>query len=129
MSKKVLIFDDDADVLSICSYLLKKLGWEVYTRLDCNNIVDVVREAAPDVILMDNWIPDTGGIIATRTLKAHPEFRHIPVIYFSANHDVKNLSVQAGADVYLEKPFDISQLEQIINAAISPAGPDLNIPN
>ncbi len=116
MPKKILIFDDDSDILSICTYILQELGWEVHTRLDCNNILDVVKKVKPDVILMDNWIPDTGGIIATQTIKADPVFKTIPVIYFSANHDIKNLSIQAGADTYLEKPFDISQFEEIINS-------------
>ena len=115
--KRILIFDDDTDILSICTYILEEMGWQVHTRTDCNNIINTVKETKPDVILMDNWIPDTGGIIATQTLKAHHDYKHIPVIYFSANHDIKNLSKQAGADTYLEKPFDITQFEKIINLA------------
>lgn len=115
--KRILIFDDDTDILSICTYLLEEMGWQVHTRTDCNNIINTVRETKPSVILMDNWIPDTGGIVATQTLKAHNEYKNIPVIYFSANHDIKNLSKQAGADNYLEKPFDIIQFEKIINLA------------
>lgn len=119
-TKKVLIFDDDKDILSICKYILQDLGWEVHTRLDCTNILKVIENILPTVILMDNWIPQTGGIVATQTIKAHPQFKSIPVIYFSANHDIKNLSIEAGADTYLEKPFDISQFEAIINSVIVP---------
>lgn len=119
MQRRILIFDDDNDILSICTYILQELGWEVHTRLNCNNILEVIKEVIPNVILMDNWIPDTGGIVATQLIKAHPDFKSIPVIYFSANHDIKNLSVQAGADTYLEKPFDILQFEQIINSVSS----------
>ena len=72
----------------------------------------------PDVILMDNWIPDTGGIIATQLLKADAELKNIPVIYFSANHDIKNLSSEAGADTYLAKPFDIADFESVINSVL-----------
>ena len=115
MSKKILVLDDDVDILSICKYILEDLGWSVETRTNCNNIIEMVQSIKPDVILMDNWIPDTGGIVATQTLKASPELKHIPIIYFSANHDIKNLSAEAGANTYLEKPFDISQFEEIIN--------------
>lgn len=118
MAKKILIMDDDTDILSICKYILEELGWHVETRTNCNNIIDIVRQVQPDVILMDNWIPDTGGIVATKTIKAHPEFKTIPIIYFSANHDIRNLSSQAGADTFLEKPFDITQFEDIINSVI-----------
>jgi two-component system cell cycle response regulator DivK len=117
MPKRILICDDDSDILSICQFILGEIGLEVHTRTDCNNIISVVDEIRPDVILMDNWIPDTGGIIATRTLKQHPEFKKIPVIYFSANTDIKLLASEAGADSYLAKPFDISDLEKAIASA------------
>jgi two-component system cell cycle response regulator DivK len=115
MSKRVMIFDDDLDILSICSYILEEQGWDVHTSTHCNNIIENVGKVKPDVILMDNWIPETGGIIATQTLKKHPEFKDIPVIYFSANNDIQSLAKQAGADTYLEKPFDLTELEEIIN--------------
>jgi two-component system cell cycle response regulator DivK len=117
MPKRILICDDDSDILSICQFILGEIGLEVHTRTDCNNIISVVDEIRPDIILMDNWIPDTGGIIATRTLKQHPEFKKIPVIYFSANTDIKLLASEAGADSYLAKPFDISDLEKAIASA------------
>ena len=115
MPKRILIFDDDIDILSICSYILEELGWEVHTSTNCNNIVEKVRNVSPNVILMDNWIPDTGGIVATQTLKADKQLKNIPVIYFSANNDIQSLAKQAGADNFLEKPFDIEELENIIS--------------
>ena len=118
MAKRILILDDDADILSICTYILEELGWDVDVRTNCNDILDIVSQVRPDVILMDNWIPGTGGVVATQTIKAHPEFNAIPIIYFSANHDINNLSIQAGADTYLAKPFDISQFEEVINSVM-----------
>ncbi len=117
MPKRILICDDDSDILSICQFILEEIGLEVYTRTTCNNIISVVDEIKPDVILMDNWIPDTGGIIATRMIKQHPDFKKIPVIYFSANTDIKILAHDAGADAYLAKPFDINDLEKAIRSA------------
>ena len=114
MPKRVLICDDDIDILAICQYILEESGLEVHTRSDCNNIIEVLSEVQPDIILMDNWIPDTGGIIATQTIKQHPVFKHIPVIYFSANTDIRILAHEAGADSYLAKPFDIVDLEKAI---------------
>lgn len=114
MVKRVLICDDDVDILSICKYILTELGCEVYTRTDCNDILHIVKELKPDIILMDNWIPDCGGIIATQTIKNHHELKDIPIIYFSANNDVKILAQRAGADSFLSKPFDIQDLEEII---------------
>jgi two-component system cell cycle response regulator DivK len=115
MSKRILIFDDDVDILSICTYILEEQGWEVHTSQHCNNIDTTVRSIQPDVILMDNWIPDTGGVIATQTLKSQADLKDIPVIYFSANNDIQSLAKQAGADTFLEKPFDLNELEKVIN--------------
>jgi len=118
-AKTIIIFDDDDDILSICTYILEEQGWKVYTFSDCNDIINKVSGIKPDVILMDNWIPDVGGITATRTLKSSPELRNIPVIYFSANNDIQILASDAGADNFLAKPFDIDELEKVINSVLA----------
>lgn len=116
MSKRILIFDDDTDILSICTYILQDLGWEVQTSTHCNDVIDTVKNFQPNVILMDNWIPDTGGVVATQTIKSDPELKDIPVVYFSANNDIQSLANKAGADTYLEKPFDLNELEKVIES-------------
>ncbi len=116
--KKIIIFDDDEDILSICSYILEEQGWEVHTFTDCNNIAQKVAGILPDVILMDNWIPDAGGIVATQTLKKDEALKHIPVVYFSANSDIQLLADHAGAETYLAKPFDLEELERVINTVV-----------
>ncbi|MBS1520725.1 MAG: response regulator [Bacteroidetes bacterium] len=117
-TKKIVIFDDDEDILSICSYVLEEQGWEVHAFTDCNNVTEKVSSIYPDVILMDNWIPDAGGIVATQTLKHDSKLKSIPVIYFSANSDIQLLASNAGAESYLAKPFDLHQLEQVINSVL-----------
>lgn len=117
-TRRIIIFDDDEDILSICNYVLYEQGWEVHTFTDCNNIVEKVSGIMPNVILMDNWIPDVGGITATKTLKVNEELKHIPVVYFSANSDIQLLATQAGAETYLAKPFDLDELERIINTVV-----------
>ena len=116
--KKIIIFDDDEDILSICSYILEEQGWKVYTFTNCNNIIERVSGILPDVILMDNWIPDDGGIMATQSLKLDEDLKTIPVIYFSANSDIQLLADHAGADSYLAKPFDLEELEKVISTVL-----------
>jgi DNA-binding response OmpR family regulator len=118
LNKKIVIFDDDEDILSICRFILEEQGWEVFAYTDCNQIAEKVAEILPNVILMDNWIPDDGGIIATQTLKKNEELKNIPVIYFSANSDIELLANHAGAETYLAKPFDLEELERVINAVL-----------
>jgi two-component system cell cycle response regulator DivK len=123
MNKKVLILDDDIDILQICSIVLKKKGFDVSTLNNSNQIVDRVRTFQPDVILMDNWIPGPGGIEATKELKNTPDLQNIPVIFFSANSNVTQLAKEAQANYFLQKPFDINELEAIVQVAISHAVP------
>lgn len=112
MSKKVFIFDDNKDILELCTLILEGAGYETKTSSTSNEIINQVAEYHPDIILMDNWLPDVGGIEATQELKKHPMYKDIPVIYFSANNDVKALAETAGAESYLAKPFDIDELEE-----------------
>ena len=117
-NKKIVIFDDDEDILSICSFILEEQGWKVYAFTDCNKIAERVSAILPSVILMDNWIPDDGGIIATQILKKTEKLKNIPVIYFSANSDIELLANHAGAETYLAKPFDLEELERVINTVL-----------
>jgi two-component system cell cycle response regulator DivK len=114
MKKSVLVFDDDVDILSILEYLLEEKGWKINTRTCCANLLVDIEETQPDVILMDNWIPEAGGKVATKMIKSHPVFKNIPVIYFSANNDIERLAAEAGADTFLSKPFDLDQLEVLL---------------
>jgi DNA-binding response OmpR family regulator len=116
--KRIVIFDDDEDILSICSFILEEKGWTVFAYTDCNKIIEKISAILPDIIIMDNWIPDDGGIIATQILKKHEELKSIPVIYFSANSDIELLANHAGAETYLAKPFDLEDLENVINSVL-----------
>lgn len=114
-SKKIILFDDDEDILLICSYILNKDGWDVHAFTDCTQVIERVSSIMPAVILMDNWIPDVGGIETTQQLKSHPKLKDIPVIYFSANWDIHQLAEIAGAESYLAKPFNLDDLLKKVN--------------
>jgi len=124
MNKKVLILDDDLDILQICTIVLKKKGFDVSTLNNSNQVVEHVRSYLPDVILMDNWIPGPGGIEATKELKNTPDLQSIPVIFFSANSNVTQLAKEAQANYFLQKPFDISELEAIVQVALGRPVPE-----
>lgn len=117
MAKKVMIFDDDTDLLEVCSLILTNKNFEVILKDRCSEILKDVGAHLPDVILMDNWIPDIGGVKATQLLKSDPQYARIPVIFFSANNNVGELAAEAGADYSLQKPFDITDLENMVSKA------------
>jgi DNA-binding response OmpR family regulator len=123
MIKKVLIYDDDTDLLEVCALILTAKNFEVIVKDKCTEIVNDILTHNPDVILMDNWIPDIGGVKATRLVKDSAKLRHIPVIFFSANNNISQLASEAGADYCLQKPFDITALEQIVANAVNKVSP------
>lgn len=110
-NKTILVFDDDTNILDVFTIVLEASGYHVEISETSHNILERVKEVNPDMIIMDNWIPNIGGVKATQILKGEPAFKHIPVIYCSANNDVSSLAEQAGAEAYLAKPFDLDELE------------------
>ena len=115
----ILVFDDDADILAICQFVLDAKGYKVITRSSCDDVLNEILQANPAVIIMDNKIPPVGGVTATKYIKADKRTAEIPVIFFSANTQIAQLAEEAGADVYLQKPFDISELEQLLEKILS----------
>lgn len=118
-NKKVFIFDDNLDILELCTEILNDIGCEVKTSPTTNSIEQQVSEFSPDLILMDNWLPDMSGIEATQLIKANDTLKKIPVIYFSANSNISELAKEALADDFLAKPFDIDEFEEMVKKYIS----------
>ena len=116
-----MVLDDDHDTLTLCSIILSAKGYQVVTFDESSDIVAKVMKTAPDVIVMDNWIPDKGGIEATKEIKKHPELSKIPVIFFSANNEVHKLAEEAGAECHLAKPFDVDEFEKLVEKMINGA--------
>ena len=110
--KRILIFDDDTTLLELISIIFEDGGYEVDISQTSHNILEKVSEFHPDIILMDNWIPNIGGIEATRLLKSREEFKDIPVIYVTANNYIEALAESAQANDYVAKPFNLEDLEQ-----------------
>ena len=117
MKKRILIFDDDADILEVCTILLEDKGFETYTQNNCEDVLQKLDHVLPDVVLMDNKIPPNGGIPASRVIRASPDHARLPIVFFSANQDVARLAAEAGADSYIEKPFDLDNLVRVLQQA------------
>lgn len=115
----VMIFDDNTDLLEVCGIVLRSKNYTVCGLSNCKDILNEVKSISPDVILMDNRIPDVGGVKATQQIKNDLFLKSIPVIFFSANARIEELAAEAGAEFFLQKPFEIDDLEHIVSKAIS----------
>ena len=121
----VLVVDDDESVLRMVTMLLQTRRYRVLTARTGREALARVKEAMPDIVILDGMLPEVHGFEICRQIKTSERFRHIPVIMMSAVHtgwrfaaDVKE---RYGADDYVEKPFDPPELlrhvETLLNRA------------
>ncbi len=113
MKNNILIYDDDAEILLLCKAILFKYNYKVETLSRCENILSDIEKYNPGLILMDLWIPDIGGEKAIALAKENKNVK-IPILIFSANADIKDISEKVNADGYLEKPFTINSFMETI---------------
>ncbi|ELR73720.1 response regulator DrrA [Fulvivirga imtechensis AK7] len=119
MKKKVLLCDNDPDIIEIVSLILSGKGFQVFISTNCEEVPQKIDKYDPDLIIMDLWIPEMGGEKATVLLKNTPKYQDIPVIILSANNEIENISKRSGADGFIAKPFEIKELVDKINSYIN----------
>ncbi len=116
--KKILIADDEPDILEIIQYNLQKEGYEVVTAKNGNEAIDLAKKFNPDLIILDIMMPGKNGIEVCNILRMQPAFNDTLIIFLSAINDegteVKGL--ETGADDYLTKPVSPKILVSKVNA-------------
>lgn len=118
MKKHILICDDDTGILDIITIIFDDKGYEVTAINDSDEVLAAVTTKRPDIILLDLWMPNISGDEITKILKSNPATAHIPIIISSANKDTQKISDDAGADTFILKPFDIDELEMLVEKFI-----------
>ena len=116
---KILVVDDEPDILEIISYNLRKEGYEVKTAENGLEAVAAAKEFLPDMILLDVMMPKMDGMEACKQIRAVPSLKHCFILFLTAREEefVEVLSFQAGADDFLTKPIKpralISRIEAV----------------
>ena len=106
--KKILVADDDAAILDVMKMVLSS-EYEVETVCD-GAVIPKIQEDPPALVLMDVWMAHQDGRDICRALKQSHSTQDIPVLMISASHNVRRSTRAAGADDFIEKPFDIDVL-------------------
>lgn len=116
--KKILIVDDEHDILEIISYNLKKEGYDVYTATNGNDGINKAKEILPDLILLDVMMPEKDGIETCQELRRIPELNNTLIIFLSArSEEFSQLAgYEAGANDYVVKVIKPKVLATKINA-------------
>jgi len=115
---KILIADDEPDILEIVSYNLRKEGFEVYTAPDGNAALQQARFHHPDLIILDIMMPGKTGVEVCQILRTQPEFAQTLIIFLTAVSDetVQIKGLESGADDYVAKPVSPKVLISKVHA-------------
>jgi DNA-binding response OmpR family regulator len=120
MRHKILVADDDPGIRDIFNIILAKAGYDIEIKDDANEIFKN-KFRIPDLFLVDRLLSGVDGLDVCRYLKSNEQTSHIPVIMVSASPDIGILAVKAGADDFVEKPFELGYLLKVIERNIERA--------
>ncbi|MFO8053324.1 MAG: response regulator [Candidatus Omnitrophota bacterium] len=111
-NKKILIADDEPDFVELVSMRLEVNGYDVISAKDGQEAIDKTKSDKPDLLILDLMMPNVDGFEVCRMLKFDDDFKDLPVIVLSAldQQQDREKAVEAGADEYFIKPFDLSLL-------------------
>ncbi|MBD8081630.1 response regulator [Chryseobacterium caseinilyticum] len=109
-AKKILICDDDQGILDVLEMTLELEGFMVNTEINSTNLLKVIENIKPDLLLMDLWMPVLSGDQLLNIIRLSDNIKNLPVIIFSASVDGNQIATAAGADGFISKPFDLDHL-------------------
>ena len=110
--ERVLIVDDDPDIVRLVSYNLSHSGYEVQIATSGREALDLVQKQPPDLIVLDVMLPDVDGLEVCRTLRLQAPSRRIPILMLTARGEEidRVVGFELGADDYVSKPFSPREL-------------------
>ncbi len=119
--KKVLIVDDDAEIVELISDIMTREGnYDIRTASSGYEAGMVTQQFRPDLILLDYMLPDVNGNVVCQTIRKNPEFENTRIIIVSGvikQEEIDQL-LKSGAEDFIKKPFTISELTEKVNSAL-----------
>jgi DNA-binding response OmpR family regulator len=126
MSKKVLVIDNDPDILDVVQEILTYSGFQVDAYPGTDDIMKLVSQCQPDILIMDFLLDETNGGELCRQIKESALTSRLPVILYSAYSKVLESIDRYGCDAFIAKPFDLTELiakvTELVNATLLAAG-------
>ncbi|MDB5003955.1 MAG: Transcriptional regulatory protein YycF [Mucilaginibacter sp.] len=118
--QKILIVDDEPDILELIEYNLKKEGYQVFTARNGQEAVTEAKRSLPDLIVLDIMMPKMDGIEACRIMRTMPEFKNTFMVFLTARSEEYSeiAGFNVGADDYIAKPIKPRALVSRINAIL-----------
>lgn len=119
-TKRVLIVDDETPLRALVRANLEVDGLDVIEAVDGTEGINMMREAKPDLVLLDIMMPGKDGIEVLEEVAADPELRNIPIILLTAKGELEDMErgAELGARGHITKPFDPEQMVRTVKAAL-----------
>ncbi len=120
MKEKILVVDDEKDIVKMLDYNLKKDGYKAVSAYEGEKALDLARREMPDLIILDLMLPGMDGLEVCKMLKKEPKTAHIPIIMLTAKTQEadKVVGLELGADDYVTKPFSPRELLARVKAIL-----------
>lgn len=111
--KRILVVDDDPEILGLLSIRLKRKGYHLYEAMNGQTAIETAREQRPDLIILDVMMPEKNGWEVAREIRKHSNTAHIPILMLTAIGDSLNEMTSSlyGANDFVNKPFEFEELE------------------
>ncbi|PPL04402.1 response regulator transcription factor [Parapedobacter indicus] len=129
--QKILVVDDEPDIVELIAYNLKREGYQVHTASNGQEAVTTAKKIMPDLIILDVMMPKMDGIEACRIMRAMPEFKSTFMVFLTARSEEYSeiAGFNVGADDYIAKPIKPRALLSRINAILRRNAPTDELPN
>jgi len=123
---KVLVVDDEPNIVLSLEFLMQQAGFDVTTALDGESALALVNENPPDLVLLDISLPGISGFEVLEQLRNQPSFKRLPIVMLTAHgREVeREKGLALGADDYITKPFSTRQLVEKVQTLLNESSPN-----
>jgi len=118
MAKRILVMDDNQDILDIVHEILTYEDFEVQTTSRSDTVISLAEIFIPDLVILDYRVDGVNGGEMCMQIKSHPRFKNTPVIIYSAYINNNNELLAYGCDAIINKPFDLTELVEKVNSLL-----------
>lgn len=119
--KKILIADDEHKIIMTLEYTFRKAGYEVFIARDGSEVLELLKEETPDIILLDIMMPMVDGFATLEQIRKDANLQHTKVMFLSAKNKESDIEkgLSLGADAYVTKPYSIKKLVQQVEELLA----------